>query len=200
MSNDPKLGSAKTKSIKNEDLEVIEQNILVVARRMFAEKNYDQVRIEDIASKASVSVSHVMRVFGSKENLFLKAIDQQFKLWDMLQADKEKLGERLIKYVTAPIKESNQLQHVLLFIRGALHSESHKVLREQFDTQFMKPYAKWLSGENAEVRASLITSILFGVTFMHYFCECDAYQDENLKKLHALAAPIIQKLIDGTRA
>ena len=117
MSSDQKLGAAKSKSTANhEPTEEFMESVLTVARKLFAEKNYDQVRIEDIASKSNTSVSHIMRAFGSKDKLFLLAIDQQFKLWDMLKADKEKLGERLIKYVTAPLTDGKQLQHVLLFV------------------------------------------------------------------------------------
>lgn len=198
MATDTKLASSKSKSPRKvRNIELINQDVLLWARRYFAEKNFDQVRLEDIATKAGTSTSHIIRAFGSKEELFQKCIDQQFKLWDMMKSNREKLGERLIKYVTAPIKEGDQLQHVLLFIRGALHSDSHKTLRGQFESQFIAPYAKWLGGEDANARSGVITSFLFGITFMHYICECEPFQGKDLEALQKLTAPILQKLIDG---
>jgi AcrR family transcriptional regulator len=198
MASDSKPDPSKTKAPrKPREIESINQDVLFFARRMFAEKNFDQVRLEDIAIKAGTSTSHIIRAFGSKDELFNKCIDQQFKLWDMMKSDREKLGDRLAKYVTAPLKDGNQIQHVLLFIRGALHSESHRALRAQFDEQFLKPYAQWLGGDDANVRSGLITSILFGVTFMHYLCEFEPFQGKELERMQELAGPLIQKLIDG---
>lgn len=198
MTSDSKTDSPKSKAPRGpRKIESINDDVLLIARRMFSEKNFDQVRLEDIATKAGTSTSHIIRAFGSKEDLFNKCIDQQFKLWDMMKTDKEKLGDRLVKYVTAPLKEGNQIQHVLLFIRGALHSESHKALRSQFEEQFLKPYAQFLGGENASVRSGLVTSILFGMTFMHYLCEFEPFQGKELEKMQELAGPIIQSLIDG---
>jgi len=198
MANEPKVTAVKAKTTKlPRSIETINQEVLSVARRSFAEKNFDQVRLEDIATKAGTSASHIIRAFGSKEELFQRCIDQQFKLWDMMKSDREKLGERLVKYVTAPIKEGDQLQHVLLFIRGALHSDSHKALRDQFEAQFLKPYAQWLGGEEASARSGLITSVLFGITFMHYICECEPFHGKDLEALQKLAEPLVQQLIDG---
>lgn len=198
MAVDTKLNSARTKTPKKlRNIEAINQDVLFYARKYFAEKNFDQVRLEDIAAKANTSISHVLRTFGSKEELFQKCLDQQFKLWDMMKSDRKKLGEHLVKYVTAPVKNGEQLQHVLLFIRGALNSDSHKTLKAQFEDQFIRPYAKWLGGEDSSARAGLITSMLFGLTFMHYICDCEPFHGKDLERMQKIMAPILQELIEG---
>ncbi|MEZ4814624.1 MAG: TetR family transcriptional regulator [Bdellovibrionota bacterium] len=190
--------SSKSKTPRTpQEIEKINQTVLSLARKYFALKNFDQVRLEDIAKQAETSVSHIMRTFGSKEELFKRCIDQQFKLWDMMKSDRAKLGERLAKYVTAPIKDGDQLQHVLLFIRGSLHSDSHKTVRDQFEAQFLNPYAQWLGGDGASARSGIITSFLFGITYMHYICDCEPFNGPELEKLQKIVAPLLQKLIDG---
>lgn len=44
--------------------------ILAAARDLFAERLYDQVSLEEVASRAGVTVRTIVRRFGSKEQLF----------------------------------------------------------------------------------------------------------------------------------
>lgn len=46
------------------------ESILASARRLFGELRYDQVSLDDVATKAGVTVRTVVRRFGSKERLF----------------------------------------------------------------------------------------------------------------------------------
>jgi AcrR family transcriptional regulator len=46
------------------------ERIFAVARDLFAGRLYDQVLLEDVAARASVTVRTVVRRFGSKEQLF----------------------------------------------------------------------------------------------------------------------------------
>src|SRR4030088_1845490 len=49
------------------------ESILAAARRMFGERRYDQVSLDDIAAQAGVTERTVVRRFGSKELLFQAA-------------------------------------------------------------------------------------------------------------------------------
>lgn len=46
------------------------ESILAAARDLFAKRLYDQVSLEEVASRAGVTVRTVVRRFGSKEQLF----------------------------------------------------------------------------------------------------------------------------------
>jgi AcrR family transcriptional regulator len=183
---------------KIRDVESINAEVLQVARRFFAQKTFDQVRLEDIAVAAGTSVSDIMRNFESKEGLFRKAIDQQFKLWDMMTGDRKKMGEHLAKYITAPLRTDDQVSHVLLFIKGSLGKDSKKVIQSKFASQFLEPYARWLGGEDAQTRAAILTAVMFGISFFHYICELQAFNgEEERKKIQKIMAPLIQSFIDG---
>ncbi len=199
MTSDPKENSTlKTRTPRKvRDIETINSDVIDIARKFFAEKNFDQVRLEDIATKAGTSVAHIMRSFETKDGLFQAAIDQQFKLWDMLKSDREHLGEFLSKYVTATIEDEAQIQHVMLFIKGSLHPRSRKALSEKFEAQFTEPCAKWLGGTDAKHRAGVMAAFLFGLTFHFHLSESEPFRDEDREKLQKIAAPLIQSLIDG---
>ena len=49
------------------------ESILAAARRLFGERRYDQVSLDDIAAQAGVTERTVVRRFGSKELLFQAA-------------------------------------------------------------------------------------------------------------------------------
>ncbi|PEN88360.1 TetR family transcriptional regulator [Bacillus cereus] len=50
--------------------EQIKEKILIVAKRMFAEKGYDAANIQDISDEAQVNVAMISYYFGGKENLY----------------------------------------------------------------------------------------------------------------------------------
>ena len=63
----PKPVSSITAAANNETA----QTILLAARRLFAERGFDGVSINDVAAAAGVSKANVFHHFGSKPKLHL---------------------------------------------------------------------------------------------------------------------------------
>lgn len=57
-------------AVRAESARATGESILQAARDLFGEQLYDQVSLEDVASRAGVTVRTVVRRFGSKEDLF----------------------------------------------------------------------------------------------------------------------------------
>lgn len=61
--------------------EKIKENILLVAKRKFAERGYDAANIQDISDEAQVNVAMISYYFGGKENLY----QEVFKTFNVSQ-------------------------------------------------------------------------------------------------------------------
>jgi AcrR family transcriptional regulator len=76
--------------------------ILVAARARFAEVGYDRATIRAIAVQAGVDPALVIRFFGSKQHLFLDAIEMTIKpaaaVPAILEGGLDGLGERLARF------------------------------------------------------------------------------------------------------
>ena len=79
---------AYTMSTRAQAARETEQRVLDVALHLFSEQLYDNVSLEQIAEQAEVTVQTVIRRFGSKEQLFDRAIPPK-----MEQVYRERMDE-----------------------------------------------------------------------------------------------------------
>ena len=68
------------------------EQILVAAIAVFGARGYEGTTTDEVARTAGVSQPYVVRLFGSKENLFLAAIDES-SLDELMRAFRAALAE-----------------------------------------------------------------------------------------------------------
>jgi AcrR family transcriptional regulator len=77
--------------------------ILAAARATFGERGFDAATIRDIAERAEVDPALVHHYFGSKQQLFVSAmelpVDFQAIVPRLLDGPREELGERFVRFV-----------------------------------------------------------------------------------------------------
>ena len=79
-SNSPRARSRMTSAERREQL-------IEIARRLFAERGYDGASVEEIAARSEVSKPVVYEHFGGKEGLYAVVVDREVrKLLDMMRA------------------------------------------------------------------------------------------------------------------
>jgi AcrR family transcriptional regulator len=141
--------------------------ILTAARGQFAAVGYERAGLRDIAAVAGVNVALVARYFGSKEELFRRAVTDAFALGALLDGERPALGLRLASAVLQ--KESGgTLDPLLALLRSASTEPAASLLRASLDQGFIRPLADWLGDESAEVRAGLIAAQLMGLAVCRF--------------------------------
>src|SRR5919106_6222057 len=79
--------------------------ILEAARALFAARGFARASIRSIAGEAAVDPALVVHYFGSKEELFLAALELPFEpeavLPSLLEGDRARIGERFARFVVA---------------------------------------------------------------------------------------------------
>ena len=172
-------------------------NILRVAQRLFSQHGYEHIGVRDIAAEAGINGALVIRYFGSKDQLFAEAVTEAFRLGDLLQGKRETIGESLVRYLLQEDTDAT-FYPILALLRSASSSQGSALLRQGLEKYFIQPLAEWLGGEESELRASLIASILLGIAIMQDVLYVTPLTRSSIELLVVHVAPVIQRYIDGT--
>ena len=172
-------------------------DILKAAQRLFSQRGYEQVGVRDIAAEVGINGALIIRYFGSKDQLFAEAVTEAFRLGDLLQEDRNVLGERLVRYLMQDDSDDT-FYPVLALLRSASSPHGATLLRRGLETHFIQPLAEWLGGEDRNLRAGLIASTLLGVAIMQDVLYITPLTESSIETLVAHVAPVIQGYIDGT--
>ena len=172
-------------------------DVLKAAQHLFSQRGYEQVGVRDIAAEVGINGALVIRYFGSKDQLFAEAVTEAFRLGDLLQEDRNALGERLVRYLMQDDSDAT-FYPVLALLRAATSPQGSTLLRQGLEAHFIQPLAEWLGGDDNYLRASLIASTLLGVAIMQDVLYITPLTKSSIEVLVAHIAPVIQGYIDGT--
>lgn len=178
------------------DAQATRAGILEAARKCFAEECYEGVGMRQVAARAGISAALVVRYFGSKEELFRETLRKAFDDLDMgrfVAGDLEGLGERMVR----ELLQVRFTQSLRLTVRAAANAQTASLVRDLTDEYFCAPLAQRLGGENAALRASLISAYIFGIAIHHYLVGIEPLTSAEIETIAAQAARGLQPLISG---
>lgn len=150
--------------------------ILESARALFALHGYDGATVRQIAAQAQANVALVIRYYGSKEQLFLAAVEFDLHLPDLRDTPAEEIGERLAAHFFAVWEDAPSGHQLVALLRAAVsHADAKARITEIFETQLRTAVRRYLGpGAAAETRATLIASQMLGFALVRYVLEFPA--------------------------
>jgi AcrR family transcriptional regulator len=177
--------------------------VLAAARATFAERGFDGATIRAIAADAGVDPALVHHYFGSKDQLFLAAIqapaDPADLLPEVLAAGRDELGAAvvrlLLKVWDGPMRSAG-----LALVRSAVGNEwTAKLLREFLVTQVLRRVVGTLEVPAAEqeVRGALVASQLIGIVMGRYVIKVEPLASASPEWLVAAIGPNVQRYLTG---
>jgi len=134
--------------------------ILLAARAQFTETGYDGAGLRAIAARAGVNVALINRYFGSKERLFLAAVQPHLGLGLMLDGPMAEFGERAASIME--MKVARHFDPMLALLRAAGSPDCGPALSAAVRGQVIEPLAARLDGAGARQRAVMIFALLAG--------------------------------------
>lgn len=177
--------------------------MLAAARETFAEKGFDGATIRAIAAAAGVDPALVHHYFGTKDALFLAAVEAPADPADLLSqvtvGGPDGLGERLLRTFLrvwdGPIQSAG-----LALVRSAVASEwTARLLREFLVTRVIRRVVGTLDVPEAEreARGSLIASQLVGLVMARYVLRIEPLASAPAEALVEAVAPTLQRYLTG---
>jgi AcrR family transcriptional regulator len=184
------------KAPRSRDASLTRSAILEAARKLFAKFGYDGVGVRDIASEAGIDVALINRYFGSKKNLLVETLNQNFlELRKVFKGDSSDLGERLTRHVlTSRLRDRDE--GLVIFLRSISNPDANPILRKKVEDEYLSSIARCLRGSRTEERASLIAAFLFGLVTLRDVVGCSPLEDASVDSLVKTIAPLIQAEID----
>ncbi|MGC4864321.1 TetR family transcriptional regulator [Micromonospora sp. DT53] len=177
--------------------------ILDAARTAFAERGFDAASIRAIAGTAEVDPALVHHYFGSKDQLFLAAMNFPFDPGQLvpkvLAGDRDAVGERMVRAFLG-IWDSPVGSAAQALLRSAVTNEwTARLLREFVTTQVLRRVLENLDVDPAELplRGSLVATQMIGLAMMRHVVRLEPVASADPETLVAAIGPTIQRyLID----
>jgi AcrR family transcriptional regulator len=177
--------------------------VLAAARAAFAERGFDGASIRAIAGAADVDPALVHHYFGTKDKLFLAAVeapaDPDDYLPDVLAAPPGARGAAVVRMVLH-VWDGPARPAVLALVRSAItHEFSAKLLREFVLAKIIRRVVGSLDmpvGER-EARGALVASQVIGLVVSRYVLRLEPLASASADEVVAAVGPTVQRYLTG---
>src|SRR6266702_2582479 len=140
--------------------------ILDAAQKLFAQHGHDRATVRDIAAKASIDPALVIRYFGSKDELFVRAAAFDLRMPDLSKVKRSQIGDTLIRRF---LELGEGFTGMTVLLRSAASNDyAASRVRELFAAQVLPAFARVGSRADAAERAGLVASQLLGLALCRY--------------------------------
>ena len=175
--------------------------VLAAARSSFAEKGFRGTTIRAVASEAGVDPSLVHHYFGTKDDLFLAAmelpVDPREVLAHVGDGPVEEAAERFVRALLG-VWEDPAIQPVLLTVaRRLLEPDGELLFSQGFLPVVVVPLGARLGLDQPERRMSLVASQVLGLILMRYVLRVEPLASISRDDVIATFAPTLQRYLTG---
>jgi AcrR family transcriptional regulator len=176
--------------------------ILDAARRTFAEQGYQQATIRGVAEQAGVDPALVHHYFGTKQDLFVAAVQLPVnpigQLMAALAEEPEQVGRRLVETFLSIWDHAAEQSPLLALIRSAVADErAAAMLREFITEEVLGQIAGRLGSPDADLRATLVGSQLIGLAMARYIVRVEPVASAPAAQVAAAVGPTLQRYLTG---
>ncbi|WP_219463952.1 TetR/AcrR family transcriptional regulator [Nonomuraea rhizosphaerae] len=144
------------------DREATRARLLEAARLRFSREGYDATSVRDLAKDTGVDAALIFRYFGSKKALFEEATADI--PGDLLEGPQEELVARMVRSVIFADWTGYGGDHPLVaMLRSSAHEDARQRIRDEVCATYVRALADLAEGEDAELRAELLSAWLVGL-------------------------------------
>jgi AcrR family transcriptional regulator len=176
--------------------------ILDAARRAFADQGYQQATIRGVADLAGVDPALVHHYFGTKQDLFVAAVELPVNPIEQLMAvladEPDRIGQRIVEVFLSIWDHAADRSPLLALIRSAVGDErAAAMLREFITEEVLGQLARRLGSPDARLRATLVGSQLIGLAMARYIVRVEPLASAPAAELAAAVGPTVQRYLTG---
>jgi AcrR family transcriptional regulator len=178
--------------------------ILDAARTAFAEKGFAGTTIRAVATAAGVDAALVHHYFGTKDDLFLAAmelpVDPRQVIGPALAGGVDGAGERLLRAFLSMWDDPEISPSLVGIVRSALQPGGERLLSQGFVPVVLLPVGQALGLDRPELRMPLVMSQAAGLILTRYLIRLEPIASMSAETLVATYAPVIQHYLTGDLA
>ena len=167
-----------------------EARILEAATQAFFSAGYDRTTIRAVASAAGVDAGLVMHYFGSKQELFRRVIDAA-PVPEISgapgQATEQILAGLAQRLASEPVAS-------LALLRSMLTNPEAAGAASTAIARYQAQIAQAIPGDNADLRAAIISAITLGITVSRHLIKSDELATADPAQVIRLLRPCVLSL------
>lgn len=178
------------------------EEILHAARAAFAARGYDAVSVRAIARDANVDPALIHRFFGSKESVFVAAMQLPVRPSRLVPAilaqGPDGLGERVVETLLTLYDKTGVGAPFQAFLRAAVTNEQAATMLREFLTTEILGRVAAAAPDQPELRAALAASQILGLVMARYIVRVPQIAEAERSHLAACIGPTIQCYLTET--
>lgn len=176
------------------------ETILEAARRMFSAAGYDGATIRGIAAEAAVDPALVHHYFGTKDALFVAAlqipVNPAAVLREATAQGLDGMGGRIVRTMLT-VWDAHDAHPVLMLLRSLTSEQVAPMMREFVTHGIMRPLVDALGSPDAPLRAALAGTQLGGLMLVRYVLEVEPLASLPPDAVAHIVGPNVQRYLTG---
>lgn len=176
--------------------------IVRAARDLFAERGFDGTTIRDIAARASVDPALVHHYHGTKEQLFVAAMEFPIDVAAIFPAiaagPREQIGHRIVVSFVG-LWDRPEVRPTLLGVARSATADSvaAAMFRRVLADGPLQAIASVVGTPDAALRAALVGSQLIGLAMVRYVAELEPIASMRPEELASVVGPTLTRYLLG---
>ncbi|HEX5919196.1 MAG TPA: TetR family transcriptional regulator [Nocardioides sp.] len=175
--------------------------VLAAARASFAEKGFRGTTIRAVAASAGVDPALVHHYFGSKDDLFLAAlempVDPRELLAPVVAQGPAGAGERLLRTFLSVWDDPDIQVRLLAVVRSVLSEDGGTLLKDGFIPVVVGPVLAELVADRPDERIPLVASQVLGLIVTRYLLALPQMAQMPAEDVVARIGPVLQHYLTG---
>ena len=175
--------------------------VLAAARASFAEKGFRGTTIRAVAASAGVDPALVHHYFGSKDDLFVAAlempVDPREVLAPVVAQGADGAGERLLRTFLSVWDDPDMQVRLLAVVRSVLTDDGGTLLKDGFIPVVVGPVLAQLVTDRPDVRIPLVASTVVGLIVTRYVIAFPPMAQMPAEDLVHRMGPVLQHYLTG---
>ena len=176
--------------------------ILAAARKRFAALGFARTSVRAIAAEAGVDPALVHHYFGTKDELFLAALElpvdpRQVLLPVIAAGGVDDAAERMVRAFLSVWDDPEIRVRLVAVFRGVLDTDGERLLRDGFLPVVLEPIGEALGIDRPELRMPLVASQVVGLIVLRYIIGVEPLASLSADEIVAIYAPTLQRYLTG---
>jgi AcrR family transcriptional regulator len=176
--------------------------IAEAARHLFAERGFDRTSVRAVAAEAGVDPALVHHYFGTKQRLFIEAvdfpIDSVAAIGSLSAGGVHDAGERLVRFALRLWDDPVVLPRLLGVLRSAVTDpEAARMLGTLFTRQGPVQLVRALGADQPDLRAELVGTQLVGLAVARHVLRVEPLASADHETIVAAVGPTMQRYLVG---
>jgi AcrR family transcriptional regulator len=176
--------------------------ILAAARHVFGEQGFENASVRNVAARARVDPALVHHYFGSKQALFLAAmelpIDFNALVEEVIAGPRREIGTRLVRQTLALWENPATRSLLMGIVRSATTDEvAAEILRRLLSEGPILALTRASGQPDAPLRATLAGSQVVGLAMARYVIRVEPLASATSEEVVRAIGPTIQRYLVG---